>query len=452
MRDLTKSMLTFPWAVTMLAIQQASNLMKPTEGGAVKAAAAFDAVTHATEQQLDGWMKQTYQFGSTVQKTLVDLMMLRPPAVDSSSLMRMAAEMQSSPFFQAAMKYGPPPIGWLDSFRVAKDDAPAVRQEFENKVHIIQLVTAVHGQLGLDSGTDETLPSLIDKASIMSTFPRLWAVEGLGNYFGDKAIEESKKTGVEPKGLLTDPAVVLPPWTLTMLHAGIGMSFAKAVLADLAPTSSPDVVQAAIRRFVTLCRTSSRPGYAGAAIESLGLATRTLYLNLVSLIDQQILVVAPEIRGYFWHGAGRAMYFSPMFMLPSFNAPWRMIAALETETPDEAAYRDALAGISWAITVVNMRHPNVMATFLKHHRALAEKNDAYTNGVTSSMMMRLDTTRDDASIDPFIAYDPPGDPVVVAAWRSLVSIPCDRARSQTYGQLYRDGKLEELFHYRPMTA
>ena len=454
MRDLTKSMFTFPWALSMLAVQQATNLMgQPSEGGAVRATAAFDAVTHATEQQLDGWMKQTYQFGSAVQRGLVDVMMLRGPGIDSSAMMRMVADFQSSPVFQAAMKYGTPPIGCLDSLRVGKGDAPAALQEFENKVHIIQLVTQVHSKLGLGHGSDESLVSLIERAGNMETFPRLWAVEGIGNYIGDKAIEQAAATGIDPVGLLTDPSMALPPWTLTMLHAGIGMSFAKAVLKDLRPTSSPEVVQAAITRFVSLCRNSSQPGYAGAAIESLGLATRTLYQNLVSLIDAQLPAAAPDIRGYFWHGAGRAMYFSPTYMLPSFNAPWRIIAALEHETPDEAAYRDALAGVSWALTVVNMRQPIVMASFLKHHHVLAAKNDAYTNGVTSSLMMRWDTTRDGPSIDPFVHYDPPGgDSEVVSAWRTLVSVPCDRALHHTYGELVRTGALEDLFHYRPTPA
>src|SRR5579862_7079791 len=119
MRDITKSMVTFPWALSMLAVQQVTNLMgQPSDEGPARATAAFDAVTHATEQQLDGWMKQTYQFGSAVQRTLVDAMMLRGPAIDSSALMRMAADFQSSPIFQAAIKYGTPPIGWLDSLRV----------------------------------------------------------------------------------------------------------------------------------------------------------------------------------------------------------------------------------------------------------------------------------------------------------------------------------------------
>src|SRR5438874_2208733 len=145
MRDLTKSVLTFPWALSMFGVQQVTKLMAPpSEDRMAGTAAAFDAVTKATEQQLDGWFKQTYQVGNTVQRGLVDLMMLRPPTIDSSAIMRMAAEMQSGAMFQVMVKYGMPPIGWLDSFLVSRQDGPAVLQEFADKLYIITLVTQVH--------------------------------------------------------------------------------------------------------------------------------------------------------------------------------------------------------------------------------------------------------------------------------------------------------------------
>jgi hypothetical protein len=360
-RELTKSVLTLPWAISMFGIQQVANLVgaPPSSGRMAGAAKAFDVVSDATAEQLDGWLKQTYQVGNGVQRTLVDLMMMRAPAIDSSALMRLVAEMQSGPVFQAIVKYGMPPIGWLDSFLVARKDAPAVGQEFANKLHIITLVTQVHSRLGLHDGDSTPLPDLVAKAADLETFPRLWAIEGLGNYVGDRALARSGGTPVI--GLLNDPAVaLLPPWSLTMLHAGIGMSFAKHVLKRLDTSSAPDFVRGAIAEFASLCRASSRTGYAGAALESFGLATRTLYPNLVSLIDAHIPSVDPDLQGYFWHGAGRAMYFDPMNMLPSVNAPWRAIRRLDQEAPHDVARANVLSGLAWAITVVNMRQPSVM--------------------------------------------------------------------------------------------
>ena len=447
-RELTKSALTLPWAVSMFGLQQVANLVAPpSRERMAETAAAFDAVSDATERQLDGWFRQTCRVGNGVQHTLVDLMMLRAPEIDASVLMRMAADMQSAPWFQALVKYGMPPVGWLDSFLVPRRDAAAVQQEFTNKLQIIQLVTQVHSRLGLDTDTGtDPLPALVARTADMETFPRLWAVEGLGNYSADRAWSDG---GPDPSGLLVDPATAtLPPWSLTMLHAGIGMSFAKRVLADLSPTTPADVVQGAIARFAALCRDSSRTGYTGAALESLGLATRTLYPNLVPLLDREIPGVEPALHGYFWHGAGRAMYFDPMNMLPSLNAPWRAIRRLPAEAPHDLAYRNALAGLAWALTVVNMRHPSVMEAFLRHHADLAASNDAFTNGVTSSLMMRYDTTRDDGRIAPFIHHEPRGDAAIVEAWRSLITAPCEQALRVTYGELIQAPALEELFHDR----
>lgn len=449
MRDLTKSALTLPWAISMFGVQQLTNLVSapPSADRLAGAAKAFDAVADVTSRQLDGWARQTYQVGNGVQRTLVDLLMLKTPDIDSSALMRLAAEMQQGPMFQAVVKYGMPPVGWIDSFLVARKDAPAVAQEFANKLHIITLVTQVHSQLGLHGDTQLPLGELVAKASELETFPRLWAAEGLGNYVGDQALDRS---GGEPvKGLLNDPAVaMLPPWSLTMLHAGIGMSFAKHVLKRLEPTSSPDVVVGAITEFVALCRDSSRTGYTGAALESLGLATRTLYPNVLLRIDAHVASVDPELQGYFWHGAGRAMYFEPMNMLPSVNAPWRAIRRLDAEAPHDCARRNILSGLAWAITVVNMRNPTVMETFLAHHGQVAAQNAAFTNGVVSSLMMRYDTTREDARISPFVHYEP-ADPAIAALWRQLITAPCERALRQEYGQLSEQNELEQLFHDRP---
>src|ERR1041385_6233274 len=113
----------------MFGVQQVANLVgaPPSLQGMSGAANALDSVSDAAKQQLDGWMKQTYTVGTGVQDALVDLMMLRPPTVDSSTLMRMAAHMQSGPLFQILVKYGMPPVGWLDSFLVPRRDSPAVQ-------------------------------------------------------------------------------------------------------------------------------------------------------------------------------------------------------------------------------------------------------------------------------------------------------------------------------------
>src|SRR5262249_40767692 len=158
------------------------------------------------------------------------------------------------------------------------------------------------------------------------------------------------------------------------------------------------------------------------------------YPSVLLLLDQHIPSVEPDLQGYFWHGAGRAMYFEPMNMLPSVNAPWRAIRRLDVEAPHDVARRNVLSGLAWALTVVNMQYPMVMEAFLSHHGQVAAQNDAFTNGVTSSMMMRWDTTRDDARIGPFI-HNEPKDPTVASLWRQLITTPCEHARTVEYGRL-----------------
>jgi hypothetical protein len=140
-----------------------------------------------------------------------------------------------------------------------------------------------------------------------------------------------------------------------------------------------------------------------------------------------------------------------MNMLPSVNAPWRVITRLDQEVPNEGARKNALAGISWAITVVNMRQPVVLEAFLRHHGELAERDDAFRNGLTSSLLMRYDTTRDGTNIAPFIHYKS-ADAEAHALWARVVTAPCEYALRNTYAQLKQAVALEQLFHYRPEQA
>lgn len=448
MRALTKSMLTMPWALSMFGLQQAANLMSPSAAGNRFDAAgrAMDDMATAASRDFEGWARQTYDFGTSVQRTLVDLMMLRPPEMDSGKMMRMVADLQGNPIFQAVIQYGMPPVGWAGSLVRGPKDGPAVSQEFKNKLHIISLVTQVHSKLGLHDGAEHSLPEMVAKAAEMETFPRLWAIEGIGNYIGDHALD---RDGDATTALLTGPdAQDLGAWTMTMLHAGIGMSFAKHVLKTLTPESSTMQVREAIGRFVLLCRASSRPGYAGAALESLGLATRTLYPELVRLLDAEIQAVEPSLLGYYWHGVGRAMYFEPANMMPFVNAPWRVVNRLDVEAPHDTARRNILSGVAWALAMVNLRDPIVMEAFLRHHGTLATENDAFTDGVTSSLTMRYDTTRDDARVSPFMYHEPEGDPDLTVQWRVLISAPCEDALHRSYQMLRSAHRLEELFHYR----
>jgi hypothetical protein len=68
MRDFTKSMFSYSWAVSLFGMQQMLNLMTPS-----KATKAFDAVTDTTEEQFGDVMKATFRAGDNIQRGILDL-------------------------------------------------------------------------------------------------------------------------------------------------------------------------------------------------------------------------------------------------------------------------------------------------------------------------------------------------------------------------------------------
>ena len=68
MRDLTKSMMSYSWAMSVFGVQQMINLLRPS-----KATNAFEGVTQATENELGDVLKATFRAGDSIQRGLVDL-------------------------------------------------------------------------------------------------------------------------------------------------------------------------------------------------------------------------------------------------------------------------------------------------------------------------------------------------------------------------------------------
>src|SRR5438034_7169178 len=90
MRDLTKSMLSLSWAMSLFGVQQMVNLMKPS-----KAAKAFDNVTEAAKQDFDDVTKKTFQAGDDFQRRFVDMTLgiFNLDAVNPGRMMRMTCDM-----------------------------------------------------------------------------------------------------------------------------------------------------------------------------------------------------------------------------------------------------------------------------------------------------------------------------------------------------------------------
>jgi hypothetical protein len=90
MRDLTKSMFSLSWAMSLFGVQQMVNLMKPS-----KAAKAFDNVTEAAKEDFDDVTKKTFQAGDDFQRRVVDMTLgvFNLDALNPGRMIRMTCDM-----------------------------------------------------------------------------------------------------------------------------------------------------------------------------------------------------------------------------------------------------------------------------------------------------------------------------------------------------------------------
>jgi len=450
MRDLTKSVLTFPWALSMAGLQQVVNLVAPQAGGRLHGvAAALDAVTERTEPELDGWLDAALDAGDAWTRRLRDLSASRPPTFDASGLMRATIDPHLSQLLPVMSDYGVLPLAEVDALRLPAGHRSAALQECRNKLRAIQRLTEMRRDLKLDDADRTALTFLVDRAAAVAVDQRLAAVEAVGTHAGQRALAES---GGDPQDVLTGESTRdLPPWSLTMLHAGVGVSFANAVLSRLTPDSPGDYVRHAVTRFAALCRRSARRGYAGAMIESFGMVARLLFQDMVPQLDREIRQTEPDMRGFFWHGVGRATYIDPLALLPSVSERRQLVVRVRQEAGDDEAYADALSGVAWAMAWTNIESPEVLELFLQHHAVPASGREAFANGVSSAIVVLHDVDPGDARIMRFVTHAPTS-PDAAAAWASLVTGPCQEGLDRTYRELQQTCALGQLFHYRPRPA
>jgi len=230
-----------------------------------------------------------------------------------------------------------------------------------------------------------------------------------------------------------------------MMHAGLGLALAERIAPELTPYSSAAAFRDAASRFASACRAHAREGYVGAAYESLGLVVRTWHPQLVPGLDATLRELDEGLVRYFWHGAGRALYFLPNYIIPGVLSPWR---AAEREAPHETARENLYAGLAWATTLVNMRHPQVMAQLLSVRGETLARAAGFVNGLASAIVVRIDTTPADPYILAFARYDAAQTRAgAVDLWNRFVRPAVRAARSRYHPLLSSAGRLDLVFRY-----
>jgi len=334
-------------------------------------------------------------------------------------------------------------------FFVPTPGSVAAWKELFKRAEVYVLVSQVPRLIGVPKSPPLPLLELLEHAYALGPFPALWAVEGLGKAYGDSSWEQGKV----PHDLLTGPqAAKLPAASLLMMHAGIGLSIATRLLSPFAPLAAAAPRQQlarALAETVALCRQNSRPGYVGAALESIGLVTRSFHPGLVQDAGRMLAEADEAVAGFYWHGVGRAMFFLVASFLPCGSSDRRGFEMAASEAPDERARDSAVAGMAWAVTLVNQQQPEVVAELLWRDRALLAGDPAFVNGLASSIIMRYDTTPDAPFTASFCDYRPPGAEAA-GLWGEVVANPCRRALEEWYPALKAADRLGEVFRYQPL--
>ncbi len=480
MNKLIVSMTRLSAAVTLFAVDQIEKSVNVMNGGGEGMTKAVEGIettlnslTDILADKMDEKKKTTLKSVTrateeTVKRTLdsVDVMVPREAFDGTTQLVERTRDvaaawigkafekatdgLQPTPAMLSMISKVLPTMTRAISLGIPGRDSEVAWRTAKNTAEIIQLVVNVSTVLP-PHGTYKPLGGLVDKCYDMGTFPSVWSVEGLGHYYGDTFFERN----ITPENILTDPELEsIPAKSMTMLHAGIGLSFAQQHLTKITAKSPAAEIKKTVKHIIALDKNNSRKGYAGCAIESLGLVARNFHgLPMMLAVADALEALEPELLGYLWRGAGRAAYFSAPNFIPGWKTPWRAVQMCREEPPHDMGRRNMLAGFAWAATVVNMRHPIVMETILKYHGTEFSETDAFSNGCMSSMVMRYDTSPDDPNIDHFVKYHlSSSDHKLHQQWNHLVKEPCERAIHTVHPVLKETKHLEEVFHYQDLDA
>ena len=341
-----------------------------------------------------------------------------------------------------------PIFTWIFSALFPGRKASVIASECRNKCNIMALVQNLQSYMDPEGKT--TLQTIVEKCYALGNFPALWAVEGVGKDLAEWHIARNPN----PQRILID-AQLDPKWdgAWLMLHAGLGLGFAKYYYDNLKSESDADV-RAAVRNTVRLCLENSRPGYYGAAVESLGLVTRFMKNTKFCLRVHQILTEdAPDAVGFYWRGMGRSAYFHPINFAPGFIRPARCINICENQAPNPQLKEAMLSGVAWAQTIVNMTDPRVMEWVLENHDDYFSGSAGWFNGVISSVVMRYDTTPGEPLIERFLNHHPdPKNRTLCGLWNSKIKGSLETALKTVYPVLKKHQRLDEVFRYQSLPA
>lgn len=287
------------------------------------------------------------------------------------------------------------------------------------------------------------LEEMATRLSSDPTFANLWRTEGLGYYTAMTAL--GREGGME--GLLPRDRS-LPVNCLVPFYLGLGMGFSMNALQTMPKPADNSQLHDVLAGLNELCRDHAVPGFPRLIFEPLGFIAVNHYGPLIPRIDELVSQLDVELTDYFWHGIGRGLYFHPESFLPYRNLGWNALDSARRLAPDQQKRAGCLAGVAFAATLVNIRHPRHLDFVLAACENESEEADALASGVQAAMVAWLCWSERRKYIDAFAESPAHTEIVPTDQWRRLVSEPSRRALMDEHPRIVRSGDFPNLFRYR----
>ena len=433
MSELTNAAVKLPLAVTSFGVQKLIGILPMGDsdtGRRVRANLYHTGESAKKEFSTNTPIFGAFQFADKAQTAMIDF------ASDAMSL----KVLRPTYVWNAVAELYNGSTGAIE--KVATSTARhMLREQISNTFDVIGFVNHVNAPAALSADGTYPIGEFLERMYARGDYPALWLVEGLGERYAEAHMADGRQL----RGLLSSGrGASLPDRSQLMMHAGMGIAFAKRALDNVNPVSADAEINESLRTFLHLCHENSQSQYIGAAVESLGMVTRTWYAQMVLPIYEHLRDLDSDASEFFWHGVGRALDVSPMYMLPGFSA-WH---AAEIEPPNESARRNTRSGVAWAFTIINVRQPEIACDFVTHHADDIAVDEAFMNGVYSSLIMAGETVPGHRFVTGYLRHKPdPKNPDAVAAWKSGIG-PDPEGRVNSYRETLKvHGKLGEIFRY-----
>lgn len=433
-----RSTLRFSWAISLFGLQQAMRMISALSSGRPldAVAEAFEALNRAATEGLRFGVDSVRAAGATLGEPVVELP-LSVAGTDSGDGTRRLLRGTLK-----ALQEG------VDTLRVISPnaDTQTACREFINKLEAFEHFQYAYAILAIEK---RSLPiaERVVRVARLDAYRGVWVMEGLGYAFAEEAWEEGEDP---PRSLLNEPQIdALPRASWIPLHTGMGLLLARRTLGRGGESDLETDGRERVRRFVELCDRNSRPGYADATFEALGLVVRNLHPRSLDTVDRLLAEGAPRRRAVFWHGAGRALYFNLSQSLSGADVLWRGLEKTRREAPDRDGRLNALAGLAWALALVNLRHPRVVEVFLRDYaeRLDEEERLAFSNGVASATTLWFDAVGRDPYLEAFCDHLPRAGELR-SLWRRMIQEPCETS-FEAYPTLLEEDGPGRLFRFEP---